>query len=174
MPEGCPRAVIHLFSLIKNRLNCFGGIAPRINQANIFNIKIIMKKFLFLSLLVSIFAFNACKDDDSATKDPSYHIHIETPDSADKAIGEALQIKVNFEDQNGGIVHHVNVRIYNKDTNTEIYNKPTTAHVHSSKAYLFEDTLPLTEGGTWVLEAMVWGEEDGTFEVMESVEFKVN
>ncbi len=133
-----------------------------------------MKKFLFLSLLAALFTVAACKDDDNATKDPSYHIHIDSPGATAKAVGETLQIKVDFEDENGGTVHHINVRIHNKDTNVEIYNKPTSAHVHASKTYLFEDTLPLTEAGTWVLEAMVWGEDDGTFEKMESVEFQVN
>ena len=133
-----------------------------------------MKKFLFLTLLTAVFAFNACKDDDTTTDEPDYHAHIESPDTSDKLVGDMLHIHVNFEDHNGGTVHHINVRIYNKDTNVEIYNKPTSAHVHAEGEYLFEDEIELTTAGHWVLEAKVWGHDDGVAEVVESVEFHVN
>lgn len=124
--------------------------------------------------MVSILAFNACKDDDNATTEPAYHVHIDSPDTAAKTVGETLNIKVNFEDHNEGTVHHINVRIYEKDSGVEIYNKPTEAHVHADKSYLFEDTFELTTAGHWVLEAKVWGHDDGVAEVSESVEFHVN
>lgn len=133
-----------------------------------------MKKFLFLSLLATLFAINACKDDDAQTVEPEYHAHIESPTTADKVVGDSLHIHINFEDQNEGTVHHVNVRIFNKDTGVEIYNKPDEAHVHANKTYAFEDAILLSTAGHWVLEAKVWGHDDGVAEVTESVEFHVN
>lgn len=133
-----------------------------------------MKKFLFLSLLAALFTFNACKDDDTTTDEPKYHAHIESPDTNDKTVGDSLPIHVHFEDENGGTVHHINVRIYEKDSGVEIYNKPTTAHVHAEGEYSFEDEIELTTAGHWVLEAKVWGHDDGVAEVVESVEFHVN
>ncbi len=132
-----------------------------------------MKKFLFLGLLATLFVLNACKDDDPTTE-PDYQVTITSPDATDKTIGETLHINIKFEDKNDGIVHHINVRIYEKDSGAEIYNKPAEEHVHASKSYIFEDDLALATAGTWVLEAKVWGEDDGTFEVANSVEFQVN
>ena len=132
-----------------------------------------MKKFLFLSLLAALFTFNACKDDDSSSE-PDYQIHIESPDATDKVVGDSLDIHVHFSDQNGGTVHHINVRIYEKDSGTEIFNKPEAAHVHADVEYSFEDAILLGTPGHWVLEAKVWGHDDGVAEVTESVEFHVN
>lgn len=133
-----------------------------------------MKKLLFLSLLASLFVFNACKDDDDTTNDPEYHITIESPDTTEKAVGDELDIHVHFSEHNGETVHHINVRIYEKDSGTEIYNKPTEAHVHATGEYNFEDKLTLTTAGHYVLEAKVWGHDDGLAEVTESIEFHVN
>lgn len=133
-----------------------------------------MKKFFFMSLLASLFVFNACKDDDDSSDTPDYQIEIESPNANDKAVGDELDIHVHFSDKNGGEVHHVNVRIYEKTSGTEIYNKPDEAHVHADGEYSFEDTLTLTTAGQYVLEAKVWGHDDGISEVTESVEFKVN
>lgn len=133
-----------------------------------------MKKFLFLSLLASLFIFNACKDDDDTTETSEYQIEIESPNSTDKAVGDELDIHVHFTEKNGGTVHHINVRIYEKDSGTEIYNKPDEAHAHAEGEYSFEDKLTLTTAGHYVLEAKVWGHDDGVSEVTESVEFHVN
>ncbi|MCB0705237.1 MAG: hypothetical protein KDC34_08000 [Saprospiraceae bacterium] len=137
-----------------------------------------MKKLNFLVLALSIFAFTACDkvEDDTMDTTPEYHIHFHSPDSADKTVGETITIKIDFEDHNGGTVHHVNVRVYNKADGTEIFNKPSDAHVHeTSGMYSFEDTLELNvdPDTNWVVEAKVWGHEDGLAEVSETVEFKV-
>lgn len=134
--------------------------------------KTIMKKVLFLSLLASLFVFNACKDDDSDKL--NYQIEIESPNTTDKAVGDVLDIHVHFSEKKGGEVHHVNVRIYDKDSGTEIYNKPTEAHVHAEGEYSFEDTFTLPQAGHFVLEAKVWGHEDGEVEFSDSIEFHVN
>lgn len=131
-----------------------------------------MKNFLFLALLATVIAFNACKDDDTSDE-PEYHITIESPDTTDKAIGDSLDIHVLFEEHNGGTIHHVNVRIYEKDSGTEIYNEPPSAHVHEEGEHHFEDRIALTTAGHWVLEAKVWGHDDDSPVLSESVEFHV-
>ncbi|MBI1225303.1 MAG: hypothetical protein GC192_08710 [Bacteroidetes bacterium] len=133
-----------------------------------------MKKFFFLSLLAALFTFNACKDDDTSTSEPDYQISIESPDDTAKAVGDDLDIHIHFSDKNGGTVHHINVRIYEKDSGTEIYNKPDEEHVHAEGEYSFEDNITLTTAGHYVLEAKVWGHDDGVSEVVKSVEFHVN
>ncbi len=137
-----------------------------------------MKKILFLGLLFGLFMFNACKDDDdSGTTEPDYHAHIHSPAAASSyELGDTLKIEVEYEDHNGGTIHHINVRVFNKTTSTEIFNGPATAHVHEDNPYTFEHYHVLTgvEPGTYVLEAKVWGHDDGVAEVTESVEFTVN
>ncbi|MEZ4954585.1 MAG: hypothetical protein R2825_13535 [Saprospiraceae bacterium] len=138
-----------------------------------------MKKLFFLPIFVLVlFVFAACGDDDSTTDTtPEYHVHINSPNTDDKHVGDSIHIHVNFEDHNGGTVHHVNVRIYNKATGEEIYNMPTDAHVHAeSGSYDHHDDFQLnvTEHTDWVLIAKVWGHEDGVGEVSESIEFHVH
>lgn len=137
-----------------------------------------MKKFLFLGLLFGLFMFNACKDDDSdTTKEPDYHAHIHSPAAnSTYELGDTVNIEVDFEDHNGGTVHHINVRIFNKTTGTEIYNQPSEAHVHSSMSYTFtgEKVLDSVTPGTYTLEAKVWGHDDGVSEASSSVDFTVN
>jgi hypothetical protein len=81
---------------------------------------------------------------------------------------------VVFEEHNGLTIHNVNVRIYNKDTGTEIFNKPSSSHQHAEGEYVLEDELELTTAGHYVMEAKVWGHDDGVAETVESVEFHVN
>ena len=138
-----------------------------------------MNKILFLFLSITITTFFACKDDEVITTDYEYHAHIEAPDSAQKSIGDELDIHVNFESHTGLPVHHINVTIKNKETGVVVYNKPTEAHVHNTNGeHLYEDHFHLDAAnavvaGTYVLTAKVWGEKDGEGEVSESVEFVV-
>jgi hypothetical protein len=141
-----------------------------------------MKKLIFplLILAASLFVFSCGKDDDDSIE-YEYHAHIHSPNTDDKNVDETLNIEVDFESHSGETVHHIQVRIYNKTTNAEIYKKPSDAHVHEeSGLYTFEDTFVLsaangiTANSDWVLEAKVWGHEDGEGEVMETVEFHVH
>ncbi len=146
-----------------------------------------MTKLLSLStlstlLLASLFFFSCGSDDDSTeeTVDYDYHAHINAPTIDNKKVSDTMHIHVTFESHAGEPVHHVNVRVYNKEDNTEVYNQPTEAHVHeTSGEYEYHDNLILSNdngvtGHTdWILEAKVWG-KDGAGEVMETVEFHVH
>ncbi|HMR42312.1 MAG TPA: hypothetical protein PKC40_00695 [Saprospiraceae bacterium] len=137
-----------------------------------------MKNIFFFLLLLST-AFIACeKEDDHDDDATDYHAHILSPDASNKKVGDEIAIHVQFEDHNGGTVHHINVKIYNKANPSQvIYNKPDEAHVHeTSGEYDFTDTfkLDVDPHTDWVLEAKVWGHEDGVGEVSETVEFHVH
>lgn len=138
---------------------------------------LLMKKLLFLGLLISVLMINACKDDDHAATEPEYHIHFMEPAAnASFAAGDVVHVHIEFEDHNGGTVHHVNVRAYNKATGTELFNTPAEAHLHAASPYEFEYeyTLDNAAPGTYVIEAKVWGHGDGIAEVKDSREFTVN
>jgi len=143
-----------------------------------------MKQIFFLMLIFSFSLFTtSCNNDDETpmTIDYDYHAHVHTPNADNKHVGDAIEIDIAFESHTGEAVHHVNVRIYNKEDNTEIYNKPDVAHIHEIDGkFEFEDTFMLsnangvTEHTDWVLEAKVWGETAGEGEVIETVEFHVH
>ena len=138
-----------------------------------------MKNLILLFTLIGAISFVACNDDDNGTDEmmPDYHAHIMSPTTDDKNVGDTIHIHVDFEDHNGGTVHHVNVRIYNKATGDEIYNAPADAHVHDeSGAYEFHDDvlLDVDAHSDWILEAKIWGHEAGEHEEMESIEFHVH
>jgi hypothetical protein len=138
------------------------------------------KNLIYLCLAVLSIA--CCKDDDSHVGDEfEYHVHIHAPGTAAKMIGDTLDIDVEFESHTGMTIHHINVRIYEKISGTELYSKPDDAHVHESDgAYAFTDTFVLSAANgvtpdvDLVLEAKVWGHDDGVAEVVEMVEFHVS
>ena len=140
-----------------------------------------MKKILLFALIASLSFTVACNKDDDDSVEFDYHVHITSPTNEDKNHNDELSIVINFESHSGETIHHVKVRIYNKADNTEIYNKPTDAHVHEqSGTYSFSDSFNLTSDNgvephtDWILEAKVWGHEDGLAEVVETVEFHVH
>ena len=142
-----------------------------------------MKKLLLFALLAVMCVFNSsCKDHDDDHNDDAaveYHAHIMSPDATDKNVGDDIHIHVNFEEPDGATIHHVNVKIYNKDDNSiVIFDEPSEAHVHADGTYevhgdvtLDGDVLAHTD---WVMEAKAWGHEAGEGEVMETVEFHVH
>jgi len=110
-----------------------------------------------------------------------YSTKINSPDVSDKKVGDNIHIHVDFESAVNSTVHHVNVRIYNKDDGTEIYNAPGDAHVHEeSGKYEWHDDFELIEANgvsahsDWILEAKVWGHEAGMGEIVEMIEFHVH
>lgn len=137
--------------------------------------------FILLLGLVSCGNDEVMEDDDVITA-PVYKIAILSPNDFDKQVGDTLAIQVNFDEETMTTVHHINVQIYQKgDTSKVIFNRPTEPHVHETSGhYEFHSTLTLDEytgvmeNTDWVLQAKVWGHEDGLAEKMELLEFHVN
>ncbi|HRG69251.1 MAG: hypothetical protein JNL65_03995 [Saprospiraceae bacterium] len=137
-----------------------------------------MKIFLTLIAFINLILF-ACSDDDNQLI-YDYHAHIEQPAATSYQLGDSLKIQINFESHTGETVHHINVRITNKATGIEVYSKPTNEHVDDpSGSFEFTDHILLnaTNGfsanSSWVLEAKVWGHEDGIEEVTSKIEFTI-
>ena len=142
-----------------------------------------MKKIVFFfALIAGISLLTSCGDDDSDhMDDPQYSITFNSPSTDDKNVNDSIHIHVDFISGTDQTVHHVNVRIYNKDTNEEIYNAPSGAHVHEeSGKYEHHDDFHLSEANgvsahsDWIMEAKVWGHEAGAAEVVEMIEFHVH
>jgi len=139
-----------------------------------------IKKLLFVFTLALL--IGSCNQDDpNPTVSFNYSAKINSPSVDDKQVGNSIHIHVDFESLTGETVHHVNVRIYNKDTSEEIYNKPNVAHIHETTGkFEFHDDfiLDLSNGVTghtdWILEAKVWGHESGVEEESSQVEFHVH
>ncbi|MEM9921858.1 MAG: hypothetical protein AAF990_27385 [Bacteroidota bacterium] len=137
-----------------------------------------MKKYLFIFLLtIAIIGFQACSDDDMNTMDTVYTSQIISPNTDDKMVGDKISIAVDFEEQGGGTIHHVNVRIVSADDGTEIYNKPDEAHVHEeSGKYEFRDelTLDVADHSNWLLISKVWGHQADAHAVSDTIRFHVH
>ena len=139
------------------------------------------KLFFLMAFFATVGIFSACNTETDDTEiNYDYHAHINSPSADDKHVGDSIMILVNFESHSGEIVHNINVRIYNKADGTEIYNKPADAQVNTSAEYDYSDVFVLTEDNgvaahtDWIIEATVWGEEDGEETEMEIVEFHVH
>ncbi|HMS30218.1 MAG TPA: hypothetical protein PKD32_10215 [Saprospiraceae bacterium] len=140
-----------------------------------------MKKILLFSVLSAVVFFYSCKEDKDSTVDYEYHAHIHTPNTDNKNLGDTVHLDIAFESHSGQTVHHVNVRIYRKSDNVVLYNKPLDPHVNAvNGTYEWNDTFILLESNgvfadsDLVLEAKVWGENDGDGEEVETVPFHVN
>ncbi|HUR30080.1 MAG TPA: hypothetical protein VMZ69_01540 [Saprospiraceae bacterium] len=137
-----------------------------------------MKVIFFFFLLLGCNLFISCNDND----DPvayEYHAHVMQPSSADKHLGDILFIDVEFESHSGEKVEHINIKIHNKANTVVVYDKPDDPHVSQGSDYEFQDQFVLSTAngitvGDWVLEATVWGIDEGQEQVVETVEFHVN
>lgn len=144
-----------------------------------------MKKLWFLMFSLGMLVFVACdKDDDDHTHDDAttdYEAHIHSPDAEDKKVDDMIHLHVEFHEHDGGKVHHVNVKIYEKDNpDNVIYDAPSDAHVHADGTHEHHADFMLNadngvEGHTdWVIEAKVWGHEAGEHEKVATKEFHVH
>ena len=139
-----------------------------------------MKNFIFLTLLLGLFSFTSCKDDDGPHSAYDYGVHIHSPNTDDKHVGDSLHIEIEFHEHDAGIVHHANVKLYNKATGNVIFSGPNPAHVHTEDTYTFKHSLILdaanqVEGHTdWILVGSVWGENDGESIQKDSIEFHLH
>jgi hypothetical protein len=133
--------------------------------------------------LILLFSFFLCISllSCSTSDDPvsyEYHAHIMQPSSADKHLGDIMFIRVEFESHTGESIEHIKIRLYNKDTQLEVYNEPDDPHIGGPADYEFEDEFVLSGAntvttGNWVLEATVWGMDEGQDQVKETVEFEI-
>jgi hypothetical protein len=138
-----------------------------------------MKFPLIFLLVMSSLSFWSCDKDDNDPLTYDYHSHIQQPSSADKQMGETLFIQVEFESHTGEDVEHINVRIFKADNSVEAYNKPADPHIGGVSVYEYQDQIALTtangfSAGDWVIEARVWGHDEGQDEEMERVEFHIH
>jgi len=109
-----------------------------------------------------------------------YHIHIHTPDTSNKSMGDTLALHIDFMSHTNSTVHNVVVQIYNKATDSVIFTTPAFEHVHatSGKYVVDEDVVISTANGfsmnsDWVLLAKVFG-HNHMGEVKDSLQFHVN
>lgn len=141
-----------------------------------------MKNLSFLALTFGLFVFIACnKDDDTQTDGPQYQVQILSPNTDAKHQGDTLHIDVKFSEENLMTVHHINVKIYSKnDVNQVIFDQPAEPHVHATSgeyeyvADFWLDPAVVPGHTDWVLEAKVWGHDEGVAETSETVEFHVH
>jgi len=139
-----------------------------------------MKLSLYYIACLFAFLIVSCKDDDNPVVDYAYHAHIMQPSSADKQIGDVMFIQVEFESHTGENIEHINIRIFNKNTNIIVYDKPSDPHIgHNGDNYDYEDQITLSAAngfseGDWVIEAKVWGAEHEQDLETESVEFHIH
>jgi len=144
-----------------------------------------MKNSWILALIILGLTFaSSCKDDDEEEHNHSdgtfeYHAHIMSPNTENKMVGDSIHLHIDFEEHAGQTIHHINVKIYQKDDPTNIiYDKPTEAHIHeTSGTYGYHDDFVLDNvpgHKDWVMEAKIWAEEEGKDEAVETIEFHVH
>ncbi len=142
-----------------------------------------MKKLILLCSL-SVVSLFSCQREPTETEEEifQYNLAVFSPFANEtKFLGDTMHIHVDFESMTQETIHHVKVRIYNKEDNTEVYAKPDDAHIHeSSGSYSFRDDLALLESNNinanqdYILEAKIWGHGAGVEEKLVEVEFRVN
>ncbi len=139
-----------------------------------------MKNLIYCILLVGFVAtIAACNkdDDDHDHEEGDYHVHIMSPDTTAKHVGDTIHIHVEFEEHDGGTIDHVNVEIANKEDGSVIYSAPAAAHVHeeSGKYEHHDDIILDVDAHTnWIMTAKVWGHDDDTDQASSTVEFHVH
>lgn len=138
------------------------------------------KYILSISTLLLLLFISSCEEPANKETEYEYHAHITSPSSDDKHMNDSIHISIDFESHSGETIHHINVRIVEKDSGTEVYNKPESAHIHTEGSYLYHDHISLNgENGfnahtDYILEAKIWGPDTGVQEVAETLEFHVH
>lgn len=134
------------------------------------------QSIFFVFLLGGLLFYSSCNNDDDSL-DSNYQIYLSAPSSVTYFLGDTLPIQVEFQELNGGTIYNVNIRIFNNSDGTEIYNKPDSSNIQiigGIYSYLDELVLEnLDTNGEWILEARVWGEETGDYEIQETMEIQI-
>lgn len=131
----------------------------------------------------------SCKDDHNhEDTDYGYSVDIVSPPidtnegvnlAADKKVGQTLAVKVDFTSATGEKVHNIAVRIYKVGEETTLAHDFHN-HVHVDATYSYEEKIELTDANSigahsdWVLEAKVWGHEEGLQEMVKTIGFQVH
>lgn len=121
-------------------------------------------------------------DDDDVSTEPIYSIQIMSPVALDKKVGDAIHIRVNFDEASMETLHHVNVQIYEKGKPANvIYSGPSIAHVHEESGHYelhadvsLDEDAGVVEHTDWILKARVWGHDAGVAETADSIAFHVH
>jgi len=144
---------------------------------------------LFLAAL-TIFSIAACKKDYTVV-DPqeqhneemmNYAVLIMKPDTTMKMMDSNMHMHVRFTEEDGKMIHHISVKIYQMDDPTNIiYDMPTDKHVMAAGGlYEHHDDLILSAANgvvphkMYVMEAKVWGHEGGTHEKIVTRQFHIH
>ena len=94
-------------------------------------------------------------------------------------MGDVRFIQVECESHTGEDIEHINIRLRKADNSAGVYNKPFDPHLGGVNDYEYTDTFELTTAngvgpGAWVLEATVWGADEGQDQVKETVESHIH
>jgi len=140
--------------------------------------------WLVAFLFVGLSFVTSCKDDDdvhdhNSDTELEYQIEIMSPDAADKKVGDDIHLHVNFNEKNAKTIHHINIKIYQKDDPFNIiYDQPGEAHIHQTDGvFEYHDDFSLESippHKNWILEAKVWAQEAGKNETVSTIEFHVH
>ncbi len=140
------------------------------------------QNFIYFSIFSALILFQSCHDHDSHNHDEDvvseYSISINSPSASAKTVGDTLFIDIDFEEEHEETVHHINVEVFNALDSTIVYAEPVEAHIHATSGFHnFLDQIILTTSFAnkdWVLQAKVWGHDDGIAEISEKINFHVN
>ena len=146
-----------------------------------------MQKLWFLLFSITTLTFIACEseqhhDDDIDSLTFEYSLNIISPSVDDKKVDDSIHLHVNFDEAHGETVHHINVKIYEAgNPENVIFNGPDDAHVHNESGhhefqsdFILSNENGINEHTDWVMEARVWGHEDGLNEQQTSQQFHVH
>src|SRR5687767_2807928 len=123
-----------------------------------------MKTLTYVFIItLGCFSVTSCdRESDQNLIGSPFIVDVMYPTSFDKRMGDVIFINVNFENKNGEVVDHVNVKIRDKANTTVAYNKPDNAEVSGeAPKFYYEDQFKLSaengiSPGDWVLEATSW------------------
>lgn len=138
-----------------------------------------MKNFFILVVLACCLTIIRCNTNDDVVS-YDYHAHIRQPSGATRQIGDVLFIDVEFESHTGEDVEHINIMIHDAANTKIVYNMPLDPPVPvKGSDYEFQDQIVLSaenglSPGDWVLQASVWGKDEGQDQEVETVAFRIN
>lgn len=141
--------------------------------------------YIVLLILAVVFVSGCDREEDHVHDNVGgsefdYRININSPTLDSQFLQDSLRLDIDFISDKNAVVHHVNVRIFDKSNGEEIYNAPDEAHVHEqSGLFTWSDDLRLNEQNgfsankDYIIEAKAWGHSAGLEEVVQSIEIRI-